>query len=702
MSGGVVSYDSQVPRNSLYWLLLAQFVLILPHLQLLPRWLSVACLACGVWRVQIYRGKLTFASTWQRILLLVAAFGGVLSSYFQHLGLDTIIAFLILVFFLKLLETRCARDMYVTIFLGYFIAATQVMYDSSLWSLVYAITCYLLLSVALLTLHQPELNSIGASLRRSGTLLLQGLPVLLVLFVLFPRIDPLWQALTPDQQTRAGVGDSIELGTFGRLAQTDEVAFRVNFEGAIPPPETLYWRGLVFEDFDGRTWRIAPESQAALPSDDTTMERLSGHDGQASAGQPPSGKRLDYSVILEPGHQQWLFAIPLAQAPGKDADRMLTTARTLRLRQAAGGRYQYRVRSFPEALVQVQPSEAELARNLRLPEAGNEGARALGRQLHERYKTPLAISAALMDRFRRDTYYYTLRPPVYQHDSIDGFLLDSKRGYCEHYAAAFVYVMRSAGVPARLVGGYLGGERNPFESYLAVRQMDAHAWAEVWLAGRGWVRQDPTAAVAPERVLDGVDAVLMGRDEYSPGGLLGLGIYRQLAWLQTTRLWWDAVGYGWAHWVLNYDRESQMRLMENWFGRGDLAMLLRCLAIALSTAMALSLLWLLRGTFARRYTGPQRAALLFSWLLGRLGSTRTPAESMVAYCARVASHYPSLAPTLAEFAACWSALSYADLQYPWKRRVQLYGQLGRLAWQVIGLRLRRSRPGTLAVSGVSP
>ena len=689
MSGLQVRYDSQIPRSSLFLLLLAQFVLILPYMPLLPLWLSLCCLACGVWRIQIYRGQWAFASLWQRALLVLAALVGVFASYIQQLGVDAVIAFLLLIFFLKLLETRRARDVYVTLFLGYFIAATRLMHDSSLWALAYALLSYLLLSLALLALHRRGPGSIKQSLMYTVRLAVQGLPVLLLLFVLFPRLDPLWKATPPQGPVRAGISDSIELGLFGELAQSDLVAFRVTFDQRIPPSSTLYWRGLVFEEFDGRSWQVSSAAQEPLGPEVFALEDFSG--GQQATGSGADGAIIRYRVILEPGHQRWLFALPLARVTGGGGAIVHTEARTVRLRDIPGGRYQYRASAHRGAVLQAQLPAAALHRNLALPALGNERARAYGRELRARYRKPERIAAVMMDQFRRDRYFYTLKPPVFASDSIDGFLLDSKRGYCEHYASAFVFVMRSTGVPARLVGGYLGGESNPFEDYLAVRQMDAHAWAEVWHQGRGWVRYDPTAMVVPERVLDGVEAVLTQRDEYHPGGLMGLARHPGLQWLQSARLWWDAVGFGWARWVLNYDRAAQQRLLQSWFGRGDLAFMLRLLAAALCAVLALATVWLLRGVGTRRYTGPQRAALWFSWLLGLLGSRRSPSESMLMYCARVAERYPVLAPTLAEFAACWSALSYAQLQYPWRRRLRLYAQLAHLARQVVVIRLRRSR-----------
>jgi transglutaminase-like putative cysteine protease len=670
-----VSYDSQISRSSLFWLLLAQFALILPHVGGLPWWLFAVCLFCGFWRIQIYRGKFPFASAITRLIMVVGSFVAVGFSYFDHMGLDAAVTYLILTFFLKLLETRRARDMYVTIFLGYFVAATQLLYSQSILAMVYAVGCYLLLSVSLLALHQKDLGNFGLPIARAGSLLLQGLPVLLVLFLFFPRVDPLWMVPMPSQGKNPGLSDTINLGSFGSLANTDKVAFRVSFTGKTPDMSQQYWRGVVFENFDGARWHISDASERAVPF------------GQLDYAARTSG--YEYSVILEPSDQTWLFAMPVAQSA--DTGITSTASFNLRLANAPQGRIQYKVNSQSYSTLEANLSAESRERNLVLPREGNEQSRELAAQLRRQYQKPVKIAAAAMGRFNREEYYYTLYPPVFNQNNIDGFLFTSRRGYCEHYAASFVFLMRAAGIPARLVAGYLGGEANPFEDYLSVRQMDAHAWAEIWLEDRGWVRYDPTAQVAPERIALGVEATLRQRDEFAPGGLLEFIGENNLGWLEGARLWWDAANYSWAHWFLNYNRETQFDWMERWFGDGQMSTLVRVLALALVAVFALLLLWMFRRLLFRKRAPAQLAGLIFSGLLGLLGSTRQPAESMVNYCARVATTYPSMADTLADFAAVYSALAYANLRYNWARRIHLHLLVVKLAGQVLALKLLPSR-----------
>ena len=669
-----LSYDSQISRSSLFWLLFAQFALIAPHINGLPPWLFGVCLFCGLWRIQIYRGKWPFASGFTRIVMILGSLLAVTFTYIDKLGLDAAVTYLILTFFLKLLETRRARDVYVTIFLGYFVAATQLLYSQSVLAMVYVIGCYLLLSVSLLALHQKDVGSFGMPIARTGALLLQGLPVLVVLFLFFPRVDPLWMVPMPSQANSPGLSDSIRPGSFGSLANSDAVAFRVSFDGATPDMSQQYWRAAVFEDFDGLSWRIADASERPVKRADWQFQRSAGG--------------YTYNVILEPSRQSWLFAMPLART--SDRNIVTTAGFNLRLSTAPQGRYQYQVNSVPYRSLERNLSAETRQRNLALPLEGNQRSRELGHELAQEYQKPHKIAAAAMSRFNREAYYYTLFPPVFNTDSIDGFLFKGRRGYCEHYAAAFVYLMRAAGVPARLVGGYLGGEPNPFEDYLSVRQMDAHAWAEIWLDGKGWVRYDPTAQVAPERISLGVEAVLLQREEFSPGGLLGLMGNQQLGWLQDVRLWWDAVNYGWANWFLNYNSERQFSWMKQWFGEGELSTLIRVLAVSMLVVILLLLLWMFRRLLFRRRGPAQLAAKMFSNLLGLLGSERQPAQSMVQYCAQVAQVYPRLAPTLSDFAAVYSALSYANLRYNWARRIRLHLLVIKLAGQLVGLSLRNS------------
>lgn len=671
MSRGV-SYESQISRSSLFWLLLAQFALILPHVSGLPLWLFGVCLFCGFWRIQIYRGKFPFASGFTRVIMIAGSLVAVVFTYLDHLGLDAAVTFLILIFFLKLLETRRARDMYVTIFLGYFVAATQLLYNQSMTAMFYAVFCYLLLSVSLLALHHRDLSSFGAPILRTGSLMLQGIPVLLVLFLFFPRVDPLWMVPMPSQAKSPGLSDTLSPGTFGSLAQSDTVAFRAEFEGAVPTMGELYWRGVVFEEFDGKNWRISSASERKVDRRDWQYEKQ-------------AGVANTYSVILEASNQTWLFALPVARP--RDRDIVSTAGFNLRLPTAAPGRFQYRVTSTAYRSLETQLSNEQRQQNLALPPEGNLKSWQLARDIALQYQKPRKIAAAIMTMFNQQQYFYTLNPPVFGQNTIDGFLLTSRQGYCEHYASAFVFLMRAAGVPARVVAGYLGGELNSFEEYLSVRQMDAHAWSEVWLEGRGWVRYDPTAQVAPERITEGVEAALRQRNEYDAGGLLGYMGYADLDWLQGVSQWWDAVNYGWTRWFLNYNRSTQLDWMKSWFGSGELSTLIQVMAIALSAVIALLLLWMFRNLLFRNRPPAHLAAKVFNWLLGFLGSSRRAPESMVSYCGRVAEKFPVMANTLTDFAAVYSALSYADLNYNWGRRLRLHMLVLKLGAQVLAIRL---------------
>ncbi len=447
----------------------------------------------------------------------------------------------------------------------------------------------------------------------------------------------------------------------------------------------LYWRGVVFEAFDGKKWLISNSSERKVNRRDWQYEKL-------------AGMATTYSVILEPANQTWLFALPVARP--RDRHIVSTAGFNLRLPSPPPGRFQYRVTSMAYRSLEPQLSSEQRQQNLELPPEGNLESRQLARDIASQYQKPRKIAAAIMTRFNQQQYFYTLNPPVFGQNSIDGFLLKSRQGYCEHYASAFVFLMRAAGIPARVVAGYLGGELNPFEDYLSVRQMDAHAWSEVWLEGRGWVRYDPTAQVAPERITEGVEAVLKQLNEYEPGGILGYMGYADLGWLQGMNHWWDAVNYGWARWFLNYNRSTQLNWMKSWFGDGELSTLIQVMAIALSAVIALLLLWMFRNLLFRKTPPAHMAAQVFSWLLGFLGSSRRAPESMVSYCGRVAERFPSMANTLTDFAAVYSALSYADLNYNWGRRLRLHVLVIKLGAQVLAIRLGKGanlKPGTSQV-----
>jgi transglutaminase-like putative cysteine protease len=435
---------------------------------------------------------------------------------------------------LKPLEVRSYRDRMITAFLLYFLTLTSLLYADTFFMLLYMLASVALTTALLVRIQDPEAN-IVSPVTRSGQLVLLAVPVMVLFFVLFPRLPGgFWQLSTPNV-ARAGFSETLSPGSISRLVLNRETAFRVAVEDAAVPAGQRYWRGLVLSEFDGRSWHPGPEPPAA---------EWPGQDG------------IVQQIELEPHHQRWLFALdrPLSMS----AEGRLLADRTLRSAAKVKKRIRYSaVSSTQSGPVSLQPWEKRSV--YALPPGGNPEARRLAARWQNESETPARIIDRALSYFGSSEFVYSLNPPLLGSDPIDDFLLTARKGFCEHYASAFAFLMRAAGVPARIVVGYLGGEVNPFGGYLIVRQSDAHAWVEVWLESRGWIRVDPTGVVAPERAEGGTDAALppeerVRRQAFERVPILGDAIHH-------LALGWDAVNTFWNRRVLGYSAATQRRIL---------------------------------------------------------------------------------------------------------------------------------------------
>jgi transglutaminase-like putative cysteine protease len=471
---------------------------------------------------------------------------------------------------------------------------------------------------------------------------LQALPVMLILFVLFPRIaGPLWKLPEDGRGASTGLSDTMSPGDVTNLSKSDEVAFRVEFDGPPPPADALYWRGPVLADYDGRTWR-----QLKVASSAPTVEAI--------------GDPVRYSVLLEPHNQRWLFAldVPLAAPPGARADGALTLLAATQVHE----RQRYTVHSSPQYRLDPSLSPDMRRHYLSLPSHAHPKARALAAEWRARGLSDGEIVGAAAAFFRSQPFVYTLRPAPLPLDPVDQFLFETQRGFCEHYASAFTVLMRAAGVPARVVTGYQGGELNPLGDYMIVRQSDAHAWTEVWLEGHGWTRLDPTALVAPHRIERGLaDAVPAG----DPVPFLA----RSGGLLKALNLQWDAVNNGWNRWVLGYGPELQRQVLAR-AGLGDWLETAAALAVAIAVALSVTAILLLRQRVPD--ADPLAADYArFCRKLERQGLGRRPSEGPQAYAARVASARPELAAQVEAITHLYTRLRYGGQSAERAERLQL-------------------------------
>lgn len=630
-----------IPRISLIWLLVAQALVILPHLAHLPLWFIGLWAFCAAWRLQIFRMRARYPNGLAKAALILATAAGVFWSRGGLIGLEAGTALLMATFVLKLVEMRTQRDALVLIYLGFFAVVTAYLLDSEMLSALYSVLPVTALLAAMVGLQQSRLAmQPWPTLRYAGKLLLQSLPLMLLLFVFFPRLGPLWSLPQPGSKGISGLAESMTPGDIANLGRSPEPVFRASFEGATPPRSELYWRALTLEHFDGRRWSQTPDLPAL-----------------ATESWQPQGQSLSYSILMQSSQQRWLFALDTARTDLPGA-RQLSDYRLVNVSPVEQPLL-YRVSSWPQVVRDPELRPTQQRRALQLP-AGNPRARELAAELKARYSRPEQLVAALLTRFNQGEYFYTLKPPTLSGDTVDAFLFDSRRGFCAHYAGAATFVLRAAGIPARVVAGYQGGEFNRQGGYVQVHQFDAHAWVEYWLPERGWQRVDPTFAVAPERIEQGLEAALAEEGSFLEDSPLSPLRYRDVALLNQLRLAWDNLNYGWQRWVLGYQSEQQLGLLQRWFGEWDIQRLVIVLGgggVLLGLLMALLLL----KPWQQRLDAQQRVYRRFERLLARHGVARRPGEGARDYARRAALVLPQQARQIEGFAECFEAQRYAGV-----------------------------------------
>jgi transglutaminase-like putative cysteine protease len=548
-----MSAGGMLSRSALIWLCIGQVMVLLPHLERVPLWIGGFMLLAVLYRIGLFRTSFNPLSRLFRVLLMFVTTAGVIASYRTLIGLEPMVALLVSAAALKVLESYKDRDGYLLVSLAFFICVTNFLFAQSLPVVIYGLVTLMVLVVSLIALNQVP----GSAVTRSefflaGRLLLFALPMMLVLFVLFPRIDPLWSIPSKSGQGITGMSDSIRLGDVSRLGRSAEVAFRAQFSDTPPARSDLYWRGIVIDQYEGGTWRRSAQSKPR-----STQMTLKGDDSGATS--------TSYRVILQPTMQRWLYALPIAESnsPGVVATGDLTIESPRKIENQFG----YEVTSWAREPKELAAMPSELKRAMAYPEKMNPMTRDLVTDLRAQYPEPSAYVSAVLQYFRELPFYYTLSPSLLNgQDQIDRFLFETREGFCEHYASAFVVMMRLAGIPARIVAGYQGGELNPLNNAITVRQFDAHAWAEVWLPNLGWQRVDPTAAVSPDRVRLGLEAALAGESDFLSGSPLALYRFRHVAVLDWLRIRYDALAFQWQTAVVGFNNRRQLDLLTDWFG----------------------------------------------------------------------------------------------------------------------------------------
>ena len=548
---GALPRDS---RDTLFLLAVVGWIL-LPQVNALPVWASVLAYGVLLWRGWLAWHARPLPGRWWLLAALAVAVAGTLFTHKTILGRDAGLTLVTMLLALKTLELRARRDAFVVFFLGFFAMLGNFFFSQSLLTAGAMVIGLLGLLTALVNAHMPVGKPpLSESARMAGKMVLLGAPIMAALFVLFPRMGPLWGAPNDTSTGRSGLSPTMQIGNIAKLALDDSIALRVRFDlpgGGAPPSWQLYFRGPVLGSFDGREWR----SLSAPPDG---MQRV-----QPPADLVVSGPGIRYEVTMEPNQYPWVLAMDAAQEAPDLPGRRVRMAPDLQwfTNRPISELVRYQATSYADFRHGPLQMTPQLRVFTELPAGYNPRTLQLAADMRRDPALAQADTATLVDaameKLRTGGFSYTLEPGVYGQHAADEFWFDRKEGFCEHIASSFVVLMRALDIPSRIVTGYQGGDLNSVDGFWTLRQSDAHAWAEVWQAGKGWVRVDPTAAVAPGRI--GVAGRLQ-----APRGVVGHAVATMVSptVLASIRAGWEALNNGWNQWVLNYAQTSQINLLK--------------------------------------------------------------------------------------------------------------------------------------------
>jgi transglutaminase-like putative cysteine protease len=633
-------------RQALFALVIAFLLSISPHAGRLPAWFAVLAIMVFAWRYKIISikghqpGRLIRFS----ILFLVVFF--LFKHYHTLLGRDAGVAMLIALTMLKFLELKSLRDYMLVVFLCLFIVLTSFLYSQSLWLGFYLLAVVIILFTVMMYLNHRARHDLLGMLKRAAKMVMIGLPVAVLLFLLFPRLQGGLFGLPGDSHSGlTGMSDTMEPGSINELNLSEKVAFRVEFAALVPVAKQRYWRGLVLENYQQGTWKESRGKHEIAVDIRYSTDDV-----------------IEYSILQEATNKKWIFALDMPVS--KPVDLQWGTGQTLRSTSSLRERQQQDLKSAIFYAF-ADMSDAELARNMDTSSVTGERIIALAQGLYRQSGSDKEYINTVLAYFKNNDFIYSLQPPLLGENPVESFMLDTRKGYCEHYASSFTMMMRLAGVPARVVIGYQGGEWNEQGEYMIVRQSDAHAWSEVWLDERGWVRIDPTSAVAPERIEYGLSAVRqLMRQGQELGNLTDekLQIMLQMSLLRQTlkgmKMFWDGVNTRWYKWVVGFGKENQTSILK-WLGfkQANWSNLIFIL-VALVTMVVSIQAWML--FHRRKVLDPAvRQYQKFCHRLSRIGIARAPSEGPADFARRVIKLRPDLKMLVISVTEAYIAILYA-------------------------------------------
>ena len=627
-----------VENHKLTPVLIGIHLVALPMYTRLPPYVLLLIASFTVWTLLIIAGRTKQPISFIRILLALAVVFSLLISYGTIFGQAPGTAMLLMLSFLKLFEMKSKRDVLLVIFVGYFLLAANFFHTQSPWIAIYVFVAVIYLT-SLLIIFSDRLSSTSFKTRIqiSAKMIMQAVPLMLILFVLFPRISgPLWSLPKDVKSAKTGVSDEMSPGSINDLISSGSVAFRVQFKAEVPEQKDLYWRGVVLSHYDGKKW-TREDAPANIRPDISYVA--------------DDAKIIDYSVMLEPHGRKWLYS--LESLFSKEGDHTVTRELQVLADEKIKSVLFYSMTSNLH-VINKGMLEQEKRKNLLLPTGFNQRTINRAKQMRSKVGSDATFANSVLDYFRTQPFSYTLSPPLLGENAMDDFIFDSQRGFCEHYASAFVYLMRAGGVPARVVVGYQGGILNPVDDYMIVRQSDAHAWTEIWLDDKGWVRVDPTSAVSPDRIDYGIANA--GLDESRLPSIL----VSNSELLLQLRYTIDSFNHNWNKWVVGFNDKKQKQLLELLgVDNVDMKTLIIWTVVAMSLAGGLLALWIFSrsGKISKRDVAAYYYDV-FCHKLAKLGLFKAPSESANEFLERVIQTAPELEKKASFITRCYQRMRY--------------------------------------------
>jgi len=630
------------PRSALIWLLLSMTSVLLPLQTHIPLWTALLFLIVVGWRWMMHLGRFPFPDTKIKVLVVILGIAAVLISAKGRFHLESATTFILVASLLKVLEMKTQRDGYIVIFLCFFLLAVSFLFEQGILTALYSIAAVWLLIAALVGLHQTLFNDhqikqlFSAAAKTSAQVLALSLPIMLLLFVLFPRLGPLWSLNLQSGKAKTGLSEEMSPGDIAELSKSDELVFRATFIDERPPATEWYWRALVFDRYKEKNGRAVWSASGVFDQTDWFPQ----------SWQPKMQAGVfDYRIIQEASNHKWLFGLRGVSAMeagiGMKENDLIINKTKLHQRK------EYLVRSKPSIAIADQGLRPFVRnQSLQLIQTSNPKTRLLAQQIMLEQASDQARLDFTLSYYRTHSFSYTLQPTPMQENDIDSFLFDNRAGFCAHFSSSFVFMMRAMNIPARIVTGYQGGELNPDSGHITVRQYDAHAWAEVWIENKGWVSVDPTAQVAPQRIRLGLRESLQDGDEFLPGNNFSLIKLSNFQFLNDLRLRLDELNYQWHQTVLNFNKDKQGNFLKQWLGRNSLKKSLYWLAglfCGFFLLIAIALLW----------SGPKRKLTRIEKSLRSLdkrmqiqGLKRDEYEGLNDYSMRLQDSFPSEAQSI--------------------------------------------------------